>query len=181
MKINHNCIEYRLSQHLAIWEIETEDAYEYYVEVKGYPIAFSFGSSKDNKNPRFDEESLLILFRNDYFRPTLEDIVDDLDELRPLYKELNVPKLDVYSTGGGWYEASLYTDGGVYVVCNEFANCLSFYSVDDRKCEELFMEEDMVFSLDRGELQNRALEIYNTLHSELMKKSLDWHFNMNYR
>ena len=90
MKINHKCIEYRLSQHLAIWEIETEEAYEYYVEVKGYPIAFSFGSSKENKNPRMSEGMLTTLMKQDYFRHELENIVDDVDDLIPLYEELKL-------------------------------------------------------------------------------------------
>lgn len=179
MKINHNCIEYSLSTHLSVWEIETHDAYEYYVEIKGYPMTFSFGSAKTNENPRFDEESLLNLLRNDYFHPTMEDIVDDTRDLDSIYDELGISRINVCCTGSCFWEAYTIVKGKLYVIYNECPQNLMMFEYANRKCEELYMPEDMIFDLHNSELSQKRKRIYDRLYSEFVAKADEWGFNPN--
>lgn len=50
--------------------------------------------------------------------------------------------IDVYSTGGGFYNAECIENGVHYIVSNEYADCLSAY-----RDEEL---TDMIFSTNKG-------------------------------
>ena len=66
---------------------------------------------------------------------------------------------DVYSTCGGFYSAE-YRDGDlVYIIENEYANCLSAF---DGKADEdeIFTEDNMIFSKDADELDNDNYMIY---------------------
>lgn len=66
-----NCIAYGITDHVAIWEIEKEDCFDYYVEVDKGDLLFSFGSSKHNGEPRFTRDELMRLFYDGYFDETI--------------------------------------------------------------------------------------------------------------
>lgn len=62
-----NCIAYGMTDRIAVWEIEKENCFDYYVQVDDGDLLFSFGSSKDNADPRFTKDQLLSLFYDGHF------------------------------------------------------------------------------------------------------------------
>lgn len=179
MKIKHNCTEMSVSTRLSFWEIETENSFDYYVEIKGYPMAFDFGSSKDNKHPRMGEEELLNLLKEDYFRTTLESIVDNVDELDPIYDEFNIQRISVCCTGSCFWEAYTIVKGKLYVITNECPQNLMMFEYANRKEEEPYMPDDMIFDLHNSELSPNRKKIYDKLHSEFIAKADEWGFCPN--
>lgn len=177
MKINHNCIEYNFSAHFSVWEIETNDAYEYYVEIKGYPLVFSFGVAKDDT--REDEKGLWELLKNDYFRPFMEDAVDDINDVDQIYNELGISSVNVCCTGSSFWEAYAIIKGKLYVISNECPQNLMVYEYANRKEEELYMPEDMILDSHNSDLSASRKKIYDRLHSEFIAKAEEWGFNPN--
>ncbi len=62
-----NCIAYGMTDQIAIWEIEMEDRFNYYVQINDGDLLFAFGSYKRNDNPRFSENDLKNMFYDGYF------------------------------------------------------------------------------------------------------------------
>lgn len=66
---------------------------------------------------------------------------------------------EVYSTGGGFYTAEYRVGDLVYIIENEYTHCLSLF--DGSKDEdELFMPENMIYSIDDTELNYYQTQIY---------------------
>lgn len=66
---------------------------------------------------------------------------------------------EVYSTGGGFYTAEYRQGNLVYIIENEYTHCLSLF--DGSKDEdELFMPENMIYSIDDTKLNYYQTQIY---------------------
>lgn len=79
--------------------------------------------------------------------------------------------IDVYSTGGGFYNAEYIEDGVRYIVSNEYADCLSAYRDSDLT--------DMIYSINVDDItDDKQMEIYLDLRDELVKQSRAYGFSI---
>lgn len=76
--MNYNCNKYMITDEIAIYEIENDEGFDYYVS-KGLHLVYSFGTFKGCDKSRFTEEELKNLYDNFYFDHDLE-LLDRIDK-----------------------------------------------------------------------------------------------------
>ena len=76
-------------------------------------------------------------------------------------------KKELIYTGGGIYIAQYEEDGFYWTVTNEYSGCLSKFRIPADR-DEMYMEEDMVWSVGADELPSKKdEEIYRKLYKML--------------
>ena len=77
--VTHRCTEYRITDDISVWMIETERNFDYYIEPKGYEMRFSFAIPKkaNKKTPTFNYEGLCGLYWDGYFDELITEITEE--------------------------------------------------------------------------------------------------------